>query len=121
MILLNVIKVIRYTFCIRFFLCVSRRHLNCHYYIIFKIGKHDYSWIQKCNIIILRILCLIMAKVDLLFNVLENNWYNICRVLENIKEITVMCKVLYLYIILRCLCKLKFVCHTFIFSLDKFM
>ena len=35
-----------------------------------------------------------MAKVDLLFNVLENNWYNICRVLENIKEIAVMSKVL---------------------------
>ena len=62
-----------------------------------------------------------MAKVDLLFNVLENNWYNICRVLENIKEIAVMSKVLYFHIILRYFCKLKFVCHTFIFSLDKFM
>ena len=62
-----------------------------------------------------------MAKVDLLFYVLENNWYNFCRVLENIKEIAVMSKVLYSYIILRYLCKLKFVCHTFIFSLDKFM
>ena len=64
---------------------------------------------------------LIMAKVDFLFNVLENNWYNICRVLEIIKEIAVMSKVLYDYIILRYFCNLKFVCHTFIFSLDKFM
>ena len=35
------------------------------------------------------------SKVDLLFNVLENNWYNICRVLEIIKEIAVMSKVIY--------------------------
>ena len=62
-----------------------------------------------------------MAKVDLLFNILENNWYNICRVLENIMEIAGMSNILYSYIILRYFCKLKFVCHTFIFSLDKFM